>query len=337
MAIPNKYDFLHSKSLDKYTQEIRKAYLECIKEVSILAENATLNVQGEFFFRNNPILSKKVDKLLKQLYSRIYGTTVLGIQTEWDRATEKMNELANKLYGKETLEKVPAALRNKILSGNSGARLQFLRRKEAGLNLSERVWKLTQPFKQQLELGLELGIGSGKSASDIATEIKSFLNEPEKLFRRVRENQQEINKVLKEIKKLKEAKASQSEIDKLLKQVSDLKKAGRLRLSKAAKIYHPGRGISRSSYKNAVRLVRNEINFSYEASNLEKRKQQEFVVGIEIKVSPNHNPMDDMGGISCIDLQGKYPKDYDFTYKWHVNCKCQSYDILKTEDEIDEE
>jgi len=146
---------------------------------------------------------------------------------------------------------------------------------------------------------LEYGINKGQSAASIARDIKSYLNEPNKLFRRVKDEQ------------------------------------GVLRLSKAAKAYNPGRGRYRSSYKNAFRLTRNETNFSYEGAQYAKNQQQDFVVGIEIKVSPSHNPADDKGGISCLSLEGKYPKDFDFTYKWHVNCKCTSFTILKSKEELD--
>lgn len=297
-----EFDRLHVKNLNEYNQDIRKAYLAVINEVAKLGVNASLSSNLEFYFRTNPALSKKVDELLKKLYSSVYGTTVLGIQDEWNLATDKSNALAYALFGRQTLAKVPASVRNKLLSGNAGARREFLRRKEKGLSLSERIWKNTRQFKQELELALEMGIGQGKSAAELARSIRQYLNAPNKLFRRVRS-----------------------------------KETGELRLSKAAKIYKPGRGISRSSYKNAIRLARNEINFSYEASQKEKRSQQDFIVGIEIRVSPSHNPMDDKGGISCISLQGRYPKNFDFTYKWHVNCKCQSFNILKTPEEIEED
>ena len=303
MPLPNqrKYDNKHLLHLQKYTNDIRRAYLRVISQVADLAKNAQLNSNLEFYFRNNKTLSQLTDNLLKDLYTNVYGTTVIGIQREWDLAVEKSNDLAYYVFGKETLNQVPASVRNKILSGNSNARLAFLRRKEQGLSLSERVWKNTRQFKQELELALELGIGQGKSASALSRSIRQYLNNPDMLFRRVRDEN------------------------------------GVLRLSKAAKIYKPGRGVSRSSYKNAVRLARNEINFSYEASQKEKREQQDFIVGIRIEVSPSHNPADDKGGISCLSLQGKYPKNFDFTYKWHVNCKCQSFNILKTRKELDED
>lgn len=303
MPLPSqrKYDGIHAKNVDKYARQVRAAYQSVIKEVSQLAIPLSLNPNDEFYFRNYPILNKKVNTLLNGMYDNVYGTTVMGINTEWELAVEKNNELAQYVFGKD-IKELPAEVRDNYLSGNDGAKRNFIARKDNGLGLSDKIWNNTTQFKQELELALETSIGKGKSAASIAKDITGYLNEPDKLFRRVRD-----------------------------------KENGVLRLSKAAKSYHPGQGRYRSSYKNAVRLTRNETNFSYEGSQHLKRQQQDFIVGVEIRVSPQHNPADDKGGISCFALQGLYPKDFDFTYKWHVNCKCMSLHVLKTRDELDKD
>lgn len=277
--------------------QIRKLFSQVITEAVNLSKNVNLSSSNKFFFRNNIELNKKINKLLESLFSGIKTGIINGMSVNWDLALEESEELFMELFGDE-LENLPKDFVDKNLRQNEAARQAFFTRRVNGLTLSDRVWKLTRQFKQELELALEVGILKGQSASQIATSLKQYLNEPDKLFRRVRNEN------------------------------------GELRLSQAAKSYNPGQGVYRSSYKNALRLARNEINFSYEHAQKVKRQQQTFVVGIEIRVSPNHNPEDDKGGISCLSLQGKYPKDFDFTYKWHVNCKCQSYAILKTKEEI---
>jgi hypothetical protein len=303
MAIPSqrKYDKKHLKRIEQYAAKVRAAYIEALKEVSKLSVGLSLNKNDEFYFRNHKRLNQKVNKLLKKMFDEVYGTTVQGIKSEWDLAIEKNNELARYVFGVE-LKDLPVQVRDQYFSNNAAARRAFIARKDNGLKLSQKVWRNTTQFKKELELALELGIGSGKSAQSIAGDVRKYLNDPDMLFRRIRE-----------------------------------KPDGELRLSKAAKAYSPGQGRYRSSYKNALRLTRNETNFSYERSQGEKREQQSFIVGVEIKVSPSHNPADDQGGVPCIQLQGKYPKDFDFTYKWHVNCKCQSFNIMKTREELDQD
>ena len=302
MPIPSqrKYDADNLASIKKHAFQVKKAYLAAINEVSRLTFALSLNPNDEFYFRNYSEVNNKVNDLIKKLYTDVYGTSVSGINTGWETAVEKNNALTNYVYG-EVLDKLPAAYRENYLSNNGAARRAFISRKTDGLNLSDRVWKNSRQFKQELELSLELGLGQGKSADSLSRSVRQYLNEPDKLFRKVRD------------------------------------KNGVLRLSKAGKAYSPGRGVYRSSYKNAQRLTRNEINNGYESSQKVKREQQDFIVGIRIAVSPQHRASDDKGGVCCLCLQGLYPKDFDFTYKHHVNCICTSFNVLKTREELDKD
>ena len=91
---------------------------------------------------------------------------------------------------------------------------------------------------------------------------------------------------------------------------------GALKLSKPALAYHPGRGVYRSSYKNAMRLAQTEINISYRTADHLRRQSLPFVVGFTVKLS-NAHPAPDM----CNDLAGDYPKNFNFT-GWHPHYLC---------------
>jgi len=104
---------------------------------------------------------------------------------------------------------------------------------------------------------------------------------------------------------------------------------GKLQLSKAAKEYHPGAGVYRSSYKNAMRVARTEINAAYHTADQLRWDKMDFVVGVRISLSGAHPAYD-----ICDELQGDYPKNFKFT-GWHPNCLCQMTAILKTEAEMD--
>jgi len=83
--------------------------------------------------------------------------------------------------------------------------------------------------------------------------------------------------------------------------------------------------VYRSSFQNAKRLARNEINMSYRMSDYTRRKQLPFITGIMVHLSASH-PILDM----CNDLQGKYPKGFIFG-GWHVNCICYTTSIMLSE------
>ena len=300
MPIPSqqKYDEIHAKNVELYGKRIKRTYNKTIDEIIDLTYNLSLNPNNEFYFRNNTEISKRLDALLKKLNTEVKGITVEGINQEWGLAVNKQNELAIYAVG-DALQELPDEWKEKWFTNNDKARQAFLSRVENGLGLSDKIWNNTKQFKKELELALDVGISKGKSAANLSRDIRGYLNEPDKLFRRVRDEK------------------------------------GELRLSKAAQAYNPGQGRYRSSYKNALRVTRNETNFAYEASQFEKRKDQDFIVGIEIRTTPGYDRGIDKGGIVCGDLEGNYPKTFDFTKKWHVNCRCQSYNILKSKDEID--
>ena len=248
-------------------------------------KNPTRISQGSFY-KINKGLEKQVDIILGNLNKDIQTNIQNGIVSHWDMANLKNNKLVGTWAEGIKLSKdgIPTSF-NQL---NLAALDTFLTRTAAGMNLSERVWNLTNGAKDQLELYLASGISTGRSAAEIAGDIKQYLNEPDRLFRRVRQE-------------------------------------GKLVLSKAAKGYHPGAGIYRSSYKNALRLAKNEINMAYRMSDHLRRQQLPFVTGVEVHLSGSH-PIIDM----CDDLAGEYPKGFIFM-TWHVGCLCYTTSIMLNE------
>lgn len=165
----------------------------------------------------------------------------------------------------------------------------FQKRKVAGMTLSQRVFKYTEQFREQIEHALDVGLGEGRSAQQLSRDVRQNLQEPNLLFRRVRD------------------------------------KRGNLVLSKAAKAFHPGRGVYRSSYKNAMRLTRSEINMAYRESDYQRWQALDFVVGFEIMRS-NHEPLCKCD--TCEKLVGRYPKTFKFV-GWHPQCMCFAVPIME--------
>lgn len=116
--------------------------------------------------------------------------------------------------------------------------------------------------------------------------------------------------------------------DDLFRRVRD--KHGELRLSKAAAAYHPGCGVYRSSYKNALRLTATENNMAYRESDHLRWQENPFVIGVRIQVSKTNHPVTDI----CDELAGDYPKDFKWT-GWHPFCRCFATAITASEKERD--
>jgi hypothetical protein len=228
----------------------------------------------------NSHLKKQIEDILNEYSNRAIKLTETNIKNIWE-LSEKKNDLitsnmmlgiagatiaASRLYGyfnKILPENFHPSLKIKIKKStikdvinaprNTEALNAFLNRKVNGLKLSERVWKLTDSTIQPLiESYIAEGIKTGASAADISRNIRKYLNNPDALFRRVRNSK------------------------------------GKLKLSTAAKKYTPGRGVYRSAYKNAMRLAREEINQAYRTADYHRWNQLDFVTGIKVSLSAQH-------------------------------------------------
>lgn len=297
-----KYDELHSKRLASIERKIKAAYKKAAEDASKLATAPHLSSKKTYKLDDYPQAKKQADRIIEELQESVETIIVDGIESEWTLANNKNNELSQIVFG-DNVGKLTDEQYQRYFSNNHEALQAFIARKQAGLNLSDRVWKYTGAFKDEIETAIDLGIRSGKSAAEISRDVRSYLQNPDKLFRRVKDEY------------------------------------GKLHLSKAAKAYHPGAGVYRSSYMNARRLAVTETNIAYRTADYIRQQQLDFIVGIRIVLSNNHNCKGVPAGMFfdiCDSLQGNYPKDFKFT-GWHPHCRCHVETILKTPEELEKD
>lgn len=249
-----------------------------------------------FILKDYPILQKYINRSLKELIDKVIAEIHRGIEQEWDISNKVNDAMVREIFGEKLSEDKRF---ERFFARNLQALDAFKRRIDAGgMNLSRRIWVYTGIMKEQLDEALAASITEGKSAVEISRDIRNYLREPEKLFRRVRDAR------------------------------------GNLRLSKAARVFHPGRGIYRSAYKNAMRLARTETNMAYRAADYTRYQQLDFVVGFEVHLSRSH-PIRMPEGDICDELAGKYPKNFKFT-GWHPQCLCYVTSVRMTDEECRE-
>lgn len=320
MAKPTDYDKTHRRNMAAIGTRIDRIFKKAAEEAAKIGVSIKdLPEDRIFTFDDYPATQKQIERLMTALKDSMELTIADGVRREWKLSNAKNDAMVTDLFG-ERVDKMSEKQKNRYFTNNENALEAFLQRKTQGLNLSERVWKYTDEFKAEIELGLDCGIRSGRDAGQLSRDLRDYLKNPDKLFRRVRD------------------------------------KHGLLKLSKRAKAYHPGQGVYRSSYKNARRLAATETNIAYRTSDHLRWQQMDFVVGIEIRLSNNHTillqpgertddksqqradgspkanavrPLTDI----CDTLQGRYPKDFKFT-GWHPHCRCHAITILKTDEEM---
>lgn len=258
-------------------RQMNNLYNSSARKLSLVLSKHKIRSKSNIWL-GNAAIKKEVDVVMASFAASMKSLISTNMASSWNLADECNDKLITD-YLKKT--KVPEDVKRNMLSRNAPAFNSFVNRKKAGLNLSQRVWNIQNGTKEQLELLMSSGITEGRAAARMAPDIRRYLKEPNKQFRRIRDKQ-----------------------------------TGKLKLSNPAKDYHPGRGVYRSSYRNALRLARNEVNMSYRHSDTLRREKLPFVTGITVHLSNSHPTYD-----ICDELQGDYPKQFNFG-GWHPNCIC---------------
>lgn len=289
ISIAFEKDYLNR--IDAYARQVELIYISAIAEVTKLGLSVSdYDPSKPFTWARYPQTKARIDKLINNLYSQIYATINNATYSEWLSASLANDEIVDKFFSNPKLSSIRL---DHYYQRNLEALKSFQLRKQGGLNLSDRIWRQTSQFRNEMEMCLDLGLSDGRSASELSRDIRKYLNEPNRLYRRIK-----------------------------------AKESGRYYLSQNAKKYNPQSGMYRSSYKNAIRVTRTEINMAYRASDIERWSQLDFVVGYEVKRSNNVYSCS-----VCESLSGKYPKDFKF-YGWHPQCRCYIVSILATPDEL---
>lgn len=287
------YDNTHYRQTEQYASAIDALFDRATTEIAKAASKGEYDPNKPFSFADYPGVQSVMRQVTSQLASRLTTTIETGSEREWLFACKKNDGFVASIMDTSKLSK--AQLR-KMQDRNLDALDTFQKRKVEGMNLSQRVWKYVGQYREQMETAIDVGLGEGRSAQQLARDVKQNLKDPNRLFRRVRD------------------------------------KRGNLVLSKAAKAFHPGQGVYRSSVKNAQRLARSEINMAYRESDFLRWQQLDFVVGFEVKRS-NHEPLCKCK--TCERLVGRYPKTFKFK-GWHPQCMCYAVPILMDEETFDE-
>ena len=278
-------------------QLIYTAYLQALSLPAV--RRAIEQKKDDFFFESNHTANRQVERVLGVMADRLNGLLLNGIRREWEFSKEGLEARVEAQLDPSTRDRM---LRDRLrIDATQSSRIRsadaFVREKQRdGLNLSGRVWNLAGNAKKEIEVILQNAIKEGRRGTEIAKDLRRFLIEPNKLFRRVRN-----------------------------------KETGALELSAAAKAYHPGQGVYRSSYKNALRMARTELKAAQCEAAWQSAQSNPLIVGWEIRLSNNHTtlrdgkpcPFHDM----CDELQGVYPKAFRFR-GWHPHCRCEMLPII---------
>lgn len=224
-------------------------------------------------------IESAVDRELLNLESMLYANISAFQKDGWERAERKNDDFISQFIKGMSIS---SATKDGMFTHSLSAFEALKNDIDAnGFKLSDRVWNITQQTKSQLEFYLDSGVVAGRNSNGISSDIRQILQNPQKRFRRIRNEK------------------------------------GELVLSQPMKDYHPGQGVYRSAYKNALRTSATTTNTAYRSADYERWSKQDFILGIEIHRSANNRGPCKI----CDAMVGKYPKTFKFT-GFHPFCIC---------------
>jgi hypothetical protein len=248
------------------------------------------NIKFTRAFRFPDYIRGRIDDMMAEFHGDMLGLVKTDVEKFWNLSNSKNDEIVKQYLN--TIAGIKAAQKATYMIPNIPALKSFIARSHGSGTLSSEVWKVTKQYRAELEIQLGIGIANGDSAQVISRRVRQYLNNPDALFRRVRDSK------------------------------------GRLVASKTMKELHPGRGVYRSSYKNAMRLTRTETNQAYHLADLLRWEQMDMVKGYEVKLSAAHRIFD-----ICDEVQGIYPKDFVWV-GWHPSCLCTAVPVLMAQEDF---
>lgn len=289
MDSSKKYRSKHLQNQLDIAQRLKDAMLRAGDKIAALRNDPNAKRVKGLAFKDNDKLNKTIGSIMTGLQGEMLSITESAIAKSWEISNQKNDVVVNTyLDGLKNFTGDTKAYYNP----NQEALKSFISRTRDSKTLSDRVWTSVDSFRDEMEVHLGLGLANGDSAQVISQRIRQYLNNPEMLFRRVRDE------------------------------------AGKLGLSRNAQQFHPGQGVYRSSYKNALRVTRSETNMAYLESDHLRWKSMDFVIGVKIELSAQH-PIVDI----CDAMAGNYPKDYKFI-GFHSQCLCHATPILMPQSEF---
>ena len=272
------YDKQHIQKVAAQQAVIANIFNQFILSVSPYLRKWDDAGKNNVWLRNQGI-ENAVDRELLNLESMLYANISAFQKDGWERAERKNDDFISQFIKGMAIS---SATKDGMFTHNLSA-FEALKNDidSNGLKLSDRVWNITQQTKSQLEFYLDSGVVSGRNSNGISSDIRQILHNPQKRFRRIRNEK------------------------------------GELVLSQPMKDYHPGQGVYRSAYKNALRTSATTTNTAYRSADYERWSKQDFILGIEIQRSANN-----LGPCKICDaMVGKYPKTFKFT-GFHPFCIC---------------
>ena len=133
-----------------------------------------------FSFADYPETKRAIQKIQSNFAQDIGAVVMNGINAEWENSNLFNDNLTKQLLKKYGAIPTDEAYR-RYFRHNDQAKAAFLKRKTNGLTLSDRIWDISDNYKQGLETAISTSIEKGYSAITLSKKISQYLQDFDKL------------------------------------------------------------------------------------------------------------------------------------------------------------
>lgn len=165
-----------SRRLAGYMLQVRNIYDRLNEKVATLVESVGYDGSTEFFFSDFPEVKRDLLLLQRQFVGEMQTLIYSGTSVEWKNSNIFQDAVANKAL-KYYRAQVSGERFKHYFDSNSDQLKAFQARKDKGLNLSTKLWKQADIYRESLEATISTAIEKGMSATTLSKRISRYLKD----------------------------------------------------------------------------------------------------------------------------------------------------------------
>lgn len=275
LTIPQLKEYiktLDKKALSTVVRKYEKMIERIMKDkilLSYILHNEALTVAQLSYIAN------VITKFQNTFLNKVYVITSTSSEQAWNTG-----EILQQKVGKNGL--IPQLYRDLQNIGVFNHRQDARRNYELNIEtfkMSSRIWRESDMDK--IIKTVQMGIAEGRDVANIAREVRKYLLEPDRFYRR-------FHLFLRDSKDKKILTSDGKPIKDIEWRRRVVNKDGKYKWIVEDKPYTPGKGVYKSTVANAQRLIRTEIVNNYRLSQWLQMQNNPYIIGFQIILSNNH-------------------------------------------------
>lgn len=148
----------HYRTTEQYAKAVDKLFYVATTEIAKATSKTEFNPDKPFAFDDYPKVNAAMQTIVASLTRNVQTVVETGARKQWLFSCKKNDAFVNSIFNTSKLKKSEL---KKMMDKQLDALAAFQKRKVAGMTLSQRVFKYTERFREQIEHALDVGLGEG--------------------------------------------------------------------------------------------------------------------------------------------------------------------------------